>query len=1356
VEAPPEWIDDLLAVDADVEDDAPIMLRLTADPKTLGTKLAKVNATRAELDLQLESVIAIERRPPSPHHRDPAFSIATPELSLLVRWCLARNNPWHVAKIVDIQRRTTLMPYATPPVLVALYRPWDEAECDLDGILEEFTARLGELAAERAAASDVLAQVPDTDDGTLALVDETERLFAPLEAVFELRQVHEELSTAARAVGTIVTGPQGTIGHLGGESTDVLNGEHGDPNSGGGDRDGDLDDDLFVVRVGDDASQFVADCPVTVRMAAERPCRARVVAVDDDHIRLVPHDSKGRRLLELGAEVEVERVPTTVERQQREALRRFHSRQVVGDWAALARLLCRPGELSAPSPVEDYGHLPPHRRSKQEQEAAVESAVVAPHALFIQGPPGTGKSTVIEEIIRRLTARGERVLLVAPMNVAVDEVLGRLKGDLDLLPIRVAADPQAIRADVRHFHEESVRAVIAERLRSRRSVRRGEEWARRLAVLAEQDQIAGRLFSAHETVRAAATELDAARGVAHGAEQTRRVQDAAADAAVAGAERAVTARTADVEVARRHLDACAATRAAGDADHEERGSVWARLDQARQTAQAEVDALSETERNLRRSLDALRSTWQTADARANRARTDAARAEATLGDLRRRASGAAMQLDHLRRQAAALAAALDHARHELAQAQARRARLRAHLESWLGVGEIGRLADAVTRAEREFAAADESLRAVAADRDRITAWIRTTENDLGRLTETIRRADADSAASMRQSEPLAGELARAVTAHAGGKLRLADAEAAAASASHALDLASAARDLAAERHHRAQTDLAAAIAERERRRAALEEAQADQVAVQDLGAARVDKARGSQAAAERRHEQATVELTTARRAATAAGVNDPDTGGAGRTREAERLRSYVKLEERWAQLAGFAGSTGEDQPGAAQVSADLVATAVIQAANVVCATVEGIAGRDLSRYADFDTLIVDEASRVTDAAFLVSAVRARRWILVGDERQLPPYVDQDTEHLIHALLALDLRKDAGTPLEDAVKVIGHAWAEENDQRVFRAESVLKLARRMLDDGSWGTRYRPALSKTCDRLAGRLLATGTGSADPPRELLQALSRRMVTSLFDRNVSDPGTARLRRRLTVQRRMIEPIASLVSGPVYEGDYVSPNETELRRAGLVPLVCEAFPTPITFYDTHRHREAVDQHIGNGFRNKWEADFVVKVCELWDRSLSTERGGTSDGRGTDAGRGVGAPVTASILTFYKAQAGLIRNKIETRSFERLHFRVIDSIDRIQGQESDLVVISFVRRRGGRPPSGYGLWLQDLHRLNVAITRARRALVMVGHRPTLRRLTGVPQAEGFYSNLFQSLDDSRRSQDMRLVVDAVL
>ena len=53
-------------------------------------------------------------------------------------------------------------------------------------------------------------------------------------------------------------------------------------------------------------------------------------------------------------------------------------------------------------------------------------AINAPFAFFIQGPPGTGKSTVISEIVQHLTARGERVLLVAPTHAAVDAVLEKI------------------------------------------------------------------------------------------------------------------------------------------------------------------------------------------------------------------------------------------------------------------------------------------------------------------------------------------------------------------------------------------------------------------------------------------------------------------------------------------------------------------------------------------------------------------------------------------------------------------------------------------------------------------------------------------------------------------------------------------------------------------------------------------------------------------------------------------------------------------------------------------------------------------------------------------------------------------
>jgi superfamily I DNA and/or RNA helicase len=91
----------------------------------------------------------------------------------------------------------------------------------------------------------------------------------------------------------------------------------------------------------------------------------------------------------------------------------------------------------------------------------------------------------------------------------------------------------------------------------------------------------------------------------------------------------------------------------------------------------------------------------------------------------------------------------------------------------------------------------------------------------------------------------------------------------------------------------------------------------------------------------------------------------------------------------------------------------------------------------------------------------------------------------------------------------------------------------------------------------------------------------------------------------------------------------------------------------------------------------------------------------------------------------------------------------VDSIDRIQGQESDLVLLSFCRTRRGRQGAGFGLWLQDVRRLNVACTRARRGLVLVGHRRTLERLSGIPAAQEFYRNLFDVFDSSAETLTLK-------
>src|SRR5438477_5350140 len=59
----------------------------------------------------------------------------------------------------------------------------------------------------------------------------------------------------------------------------------------------------------------------------------------------------------------------------------------------------------------------------EAQRGAVARALQTPDLCLIQGLPGTGKSRVVAEIVCQATARGERVLLVAPAPPAVDRVL---------------------------------------------------------------------------------------------------------------------------------------------------------------------------------------------------------------------------------------------------------------------------------------------------------------------------------------------------------------------------------------------------------------------------------------------------------------------------------------------------------------------------------------------------------------------------------------------------------------------------------------------------------------------------------------------------------------------------------------------------------------------------------------------------------------------------------------------------------------------------------------------------------------------------------------------------------------------
>jgi superfamily I DNA and/or RNA helicase len=100
------------------------------------------------------------------------------------------------------------------------------------------------------------------------------------------------------------------------------------------------------------------------------------------------------------------------------------------------------------------------------------------------------------------------------------------------------------------------------------------------------------------------------------------------------------------------------------------------------------------------------------------------------------------------------------------------------------------------------------------------------------------------------------------------------------------------------------------------------------------------------------------------------------------------------------------------------------------------------------------------------------------------------------------------------------------------------------------------------------------------------------------------------------------------------------------------------------------------------------------------------------------------AAAQVGIITPYAAQARLLGELLPHPDLEIDAAIEIDTVDGFQGREKEAIVISFVRSNE-RGEIGF---LSDLRRTNVAMTRARRKLTLIGDSATL-------SAEPFYARL---------------------
>lgn len=292
------------------------------------------------------------------------------------------------------------------------------------------------------------------------------------------------------------------------------------------------------------------------------------------------------------------------------------------------------------------------------------------------------------------------------------------------------------------------------------------------------------------------------------------------------------------------------------------------------------------------------------------------------------------------------------------------------------------------------------------------------------------------------------------------------------------------------------------------------------------------------------------------------------------------------------------------------------------------------------------------------------------------------------------------------------------------QAVLERASVICATLSTLDSGPLtGTRFDAALVDEATQaieplaLGAFLKAPKVVLAGDHRQLaptvisMKAAQEGLSKSLFERLLEDHGES-VKQILLEQHRMSEAIMRFPSSEMYEGKLRAHPSVAARTLSEVLRPDAAVDAPpMLFLDTAGKGFDDEQRAGEESRfNSGEAKLVVaRARELIAAGLD--------------------PSELAVIAPYSAQTSLIREQLDGAS-------EVDTVDAFQGREKDAVLISMTRSNS----EGALGFLTDLRRMNVALTRARRHVFVVGDSATLsshpfyaRFLESVQSAGGYRS-----------------------
>lgn len=303
-------------------------------------------------------------------------------------------------------------------------------------------------------------------------------------------------------------------------------------------------------------------------------------------------------------------------------------------------------------------------------------------------------------------------------------------------------------------------------------------------------------------------------------------------------------------------------------------------------------------------------------------------------------------------------------------------------------------------------------------------------------------------------------------------------------------------------------------------------------------------------------------------------------------------------------------------------------------------------------------------------------------------------------------------KDRATELE--IRINESLFSEA---RVI-ACTLVGSANRLLTGQKFGTLFideaAQALEAACwipIRKADRVILAGDHCQLPPTvKAPEALRAGLGHTLMQTIVKNkPDTVSL---LKLQYRMNDEIMRFSSEWFYGGMLQSAPEVKYRSI-------LDFDTPIEWINTEG-LDCNEEFIGENYGriNKSEAELSIDQLKGYITKIGRER--FLDER-----------IDVGMISPYKAQVQYLRRLVRNDVFFKPYWQAItiNTVDGFQGQERDVILISLVRAN----EEGQIGFLNDLRRMNVAITRARMKLIILGDASTLTR-------HAFYKKLYTYIE----------------